>query len=167
MKYILTCIAFAICLSVSAQKLYLHDMQSGNYKSYDIGDKIEFIIKDQEGSVNGVITSFQKDGFTLNDSIKVKLSEIAALAKAGASYTVGRVLMIILGGYVMFIGVVYTVVGVVFTIYSPPAGIIIAAFSAGIGYGGYSIIKRQVQKARTKTIERQEIDNVHYRLIIE
>lgn len=168
MKYILTLLAFLICMSVNAQKMYLHEIESGNYKSFETGDKIEFMMKNHEGIVNGVITSFQKDGFTLNDTMKVKVSDVTALVKeGGGTYTLGRVLLIIVGGYILFVGTVYTVAGLVFIAIYPPVGIVGAILGASIGYGGYAIIKHQVRRSRNRTMTRKETDNIHYRLIIE
>ncbi|MES2560010.1 MAG: hypothetical protein V4590_09735 [Bacteroidota bacterium] len=168
MKYVFIFLTFLFCVSVHAQRLYLHDMENGNYKSYDIGDNIKLTMKGSDGIIEGTITSFQKDGFKLNDSLSIKISEIAALVKpGGGTYTVGRVLLIILGSYMVLTGTAYVIGGLFLTIEYPPAGIAIAIIGAGMGFGGYAIINRQIQKARNKSVVRQEMDNVHYRLYIE
>lgn len=169
MKYLFTFFTVLFFLSVSAQKLYLHDIESGNYKSYYQGDKIEFMTKDSAKVLKGTITSFQNDGFILNDTQQIKLSQIAALVKdgRGGGYTVGSALLIILGSYILLNGAIYTGAGIVVAMVYPEVGVPVAILSAAIGYGGYAIINRQVKKSKTRVMLRKDIDNIHYRLYIE
>lgn len=171
MKYLFVVLVCVFCAAAHAQRLYLNDIENGNYKSYDIGDHIEFTMTDSSRVVSGVISSFQRDGFTLNDTLKVKISQIATLVKpGGGNYTVGRVLLIVLGSYLLLSGVTYAIVGVAF-LAAPsnlaPVGVIALLFGAGMGAGGYAIINNQVKKARNKTTIRQPLDGIHYRLLVE
>lgn len=169
MKY-LVCLSLSILLGTKllAQKLYVNDIPDGNYTSYDIGDEIEFSLKNDSASYRGTITAFQKDGFTLNDTFQVQLSHInALLKKGGGTYGVGRVLLIVLGSYMVLNGSAYVILGVVAAMYVPPLGIGIALLGAALGGGGYAIINHQVKKAKQRSIIHKSIDNIQYRLFIE
>lgn len=151
-----------------AQKLYVNDIPNGNYTSYDIGDEIEFALKNDSVSYKGIITAFQKDGFTLNDTFQVHLSSInALLKKGGGTYGVGRVLLMVLGSYMILSGAGYVILGVVAATYITPLGVAIALVGAGLGAGGYAIINHQVKKSKQRTITHKSIDNIQYRLFIE
>ncbi|MES2778394.1 MAG: hypothetical protein V4651_00720 [Bacteroidota bacterium] len=169
MKQILLILMLIVSASVHAQKLYLNDIQNGSYNSYDIGDDIELMLKDDSmRTYKGSITSFQRDGFTLNDTLKVKLANIFAVTKAGGgSYTVGRVLLMILGSYMILTGAVYAISGLVIAVVYPPLGVVVAIIGAGIGVGGYAIVSHQVKKAKDKKILIKRIDNIDYRLLLE
>jgi hypothetical protein len=171
MKYLLFVLVCMLCAIAHAQRLYVNDIDNGSYRSYDIGDKIEFTVSDSASVFSGVITSLQHDGFTLNDSVKVKIAQITALVKpGGGKYSVGRVLLIILGSYLLLSGTVYTIAGaalVALPMRAESVGVVVLLLGAGMAGGGYAIIHKQVKKARSKTIIRQPMDNIHYRLFIE
>lgn len=171
MKYLFILLITLTCASVSAQKLYLHDIEGGNYVSYETGDRIECIIKDS-GIIKGVITSFQSDGFTLNGTRQVKLAQVTAVVKEGVlsgNYTAGQVLLTTLGTIVLLPGAFFAIGGIslITSTNETIAGIIFTVIGSAIGYGGYAIIRKQAKKSQSKVMLSKEIDTIHYRLFIE
>lgn len=169
MKYILLFFTLIIYTSMHAQLLYLHDIDSVKYNACNIGEKIELMLKDIPGTKKGIITSVQTDGLTLNDTLKVKLSDVTALVKDGnGGYTGERVHTIVIGSYLLYLGTFNFMLGTyLLTLpFKEGAGMVFILLGGGLGVGGYRVIKKQVKKARNKTTI-QLIDNIHYRLIIK
>lgn len=163
---------FMLSVQLSAQRLFVQDIVNGNYKSFDVGDKVELILLDSIKNVSGKITALQLDALVLNDTVLIKLSQIVGLVKnasaGGSGFSVGKVLLIVLGSYMMVVGTIYVITGAALVAYDEPQlGVVIFAAGAGIGVGGYAIVKRQLKRARSKTPVFILNDNIHYRLFIE
>lgn len=167
MKYYFTFLCFVITFSSFSQRLYLHDIENGNYKSYDIGEKIDLILFDSIKNVKGTITGFQADGIVLNDTSIVKLSQIAGVLKHTGKYTVGRVLLIVLGSYMMVTGLIYGIAGVSLIALKEPFGGIMIGVGAVLGIGGLAVVNKQVKKARGSDTLLKNNDNITYRLFVE
>jgi hypothetical protein len=171
MKYIgLFCVGLLSSLAGFGQKLIVNDIPNGNYQSYEVGDDISFLLTGDSTSYKGTITSFQKNGFTLNDTFPVQLPQIIALTKSGGgTYGVGRVLLIVLGSYMILSGSIYTIAGLAVATETgyAPLGAVIAVVGAGIGVGGYAIINSQVKRAKQRSVVSKNIDNVNYKIFIE
>ncbi len=167
MKYIVTCLLISLCLSSFAQRLFLHNIPSGNYRSYDIGDKINLILFDSTDNIQGKITALNKDEIVINDTSVVKLSQVAGILEYKGGVKVGRVLLVVLGSYLMVTGVIYTIAGIAVTTIEPQIGAVVMVIGAGMGVGGYVIVKKQSKKMKAGNIKVTNIDQVEHRLFIE
>lgn len=167
MKYIITFLLICSCFASFAQRLFLHHIPSGNYQSYDLGDKINLILFDSSTNIVGQITALTKDEIVINDTSVVKLSQVAGILTYRGGAKVGRVLLVVLGSYLIVSGVINTIVGLAVIPIEPQLGIAVVVVGAGMGVGGYAIVKKQSQKMKERGISVKNIDQAEYRLFIE
>ncbi len=167
MKYVITSLLICVCLTSFGQRLFLHHQPSGNYQSYDLGDKINLILFDSTHNIEGKITALRGDEIVVNDTSVVKISQIAGILEYKGGAKIGRVLLVIVGSYLVIVGTVYFIAGIVLLPSEPQFGVVGIVLGAGIGVGGFAIIKKQFKKMKSGNIKVKNIDNREYRLFIE
>jgi hypothetical protein len=162
--------ALILCSIGFAQRLYLHDIQDGNFKSFDVGDKISFQLFDSTQVIDGKITSFTANGFYINDSLKVEISQVASLLVQNRKGSTGpvsalRVLAVIGGSVLCIYGVGFVIGGIGVLLFESTVGLVVVVIGAAMITGGIAIIaKKQNRKSGFKE---KMIDNKQYRLLIE
>jgi len=158
-------VLLAFCFTVHAQKLYLHNIPNGNYKSFSKGDKIEIVVLDSTDSTKGVITAINENKIYLNNSSEgVDLNRVATVILSKKS-SFKRVALSALGGYIILQGTYLVIGGAIIAAFEPLLGVPLVVLGAGIGVGGFAIIKKQ---SRTKNqLNIAAIDNLNNRLFIE
>lgn len=164
-RYLLLYLLICSCAQLSAQRLYLHDVYNGNFRSYDLGDEIEVMLFNATDIVKGKIVGFTSNGFYLNDTTHIiHLNEVASIVSTRKS-GFARVVSGVAGGVLVFWGTIYVIGGVVLIWEEPTAGAGVVLIGAIMGTGGYLLIDKVANKKNAVKIK--TIDQVNLRLFIE
>ncbi len=152
--------------SVIAQRLYLHDMFNGNYRSYDAGDEIEIMLLDSANYTKGEITGMTATGIYLSTDQQhlIQLNQIATVVTKRRGVFV-RVVSGIAGAGILVVGTIYTIGGLISIAEEPALGAGVAIIGGIMATGGYLLIDKV---ARPKNVHKAlNVDNINYRLFIE
>jgi hypothetical protein len=166
MKPVILCLLLICSSPIFAQRLYLHDMFNGNYKSYDVGSKIELTLLDSTKKIEGRITTIDNNYFYVNDSIKVAIKQVASVIVGRNSGKAKRVLRIIGGSIMVIYGVPLTISGAaIIAVEEPVIGMAVLLIGSALTTGGIMIIVKQGKTMNHVT--QRIIDGENYRLFIE
>jgi hypothetical protein len=151
--------------NVFAQRLYVHDIQNGNYQSYIPSNKIVLYLLNSDIKTEGIIARLDSNSFTLRDGSIIPLSQIALILPPNKSKPIKRFFTLASGILMVTTGTVYFIGGAAILKDEPWGGTLIMITSAGIFAGGVWVLRKSKQ---IKThIPQQVIDNVNYRVYIE
>jgi hypothetical protein len=157
---------FITAVTANAQRLYIHDMLNGNYKSFGRGDRIEFTMLDSTSAIKGRISRIESDKFYIfGHTNAIKPSQVATLIlRRGAS--VGNVLAITGGSILIALATPAFIVGTTLIIIGEPEeGIITTLISGAIISVGTLIVVNQSRA--TKRVKQSVLDNKRWRLFID
>jgi hypothetical protein len=166
MKNVFIFIALFITgVTVNAQRLYIHDMLNGNYKSFGRGDRIEFTMLDSVAPIKGRITRIEREGFYINDgNTLIKPSAVASIILS-RGLNGGNVLGIIGGSILTAIGTPFLISSVVLLAEEPALGVIVLLASGSIVSLGTILIVNQSKKG--KQVRQTVFDEQRWRLFID
>lgn len=158
-------IALFVSANVFAQRLYVHDLKDGNYRSYEAGGKIVLFMLDSSQATHGTIAKLDSSGFYLKDGTYVRLNQIASIIPPDKAKSIVRVLAVIGGVLLMVGGTINFIAGASGLKEEPVLGAAVMVGSVGMFAGGVWVMRHS--KKVKKQIKQELIDNIHYSAFIE
>lgn len=165
MLRLLTFIALLCSANVFAQRLYVHEIQDGNYLSYGEGSRIRVLMLDSSNVTSGTISKLDSNAFYLKEGQYVQLRQIASILPYDKSKGVKRFFTAAVGVFCVATGTIYFIAGAAYIQDDAAVGLTAMAASAGLITGGLWLIKRN-KKLKTQ-VKQIFIDNVQYRVFIQ
>jgi hypothetical protein len=153
------------CTLLCAQRLYVHDIFNGNYRSYDIGDQIELVLLDSSKTIKAEITGLASDRLYLKDSGIVMLQQIAGVIERKSRVNPARILGFGAAYSLSFIGGLYAIGGIILVKTDPEIGVVSLGVG-GIMLGGGVLLLKKLNK-KGGLINQMTIDDTTHRIFVE
>lgn len=154
-----------VSTTVFAQRLYVHDIQNGNYQSYEKNSRIVLYMLDSSAVTRGTITNVYNNAISLSGDRHIEISQIASILPPDKAKPVKRFLGVVGGILLVTTGTIYFIAGAATLKDDPAVGAVAMVMSAGLFTGGVFLLKHS--KKAKQQVKQQVIDNVNYRIFIE
>jgi hypothetical protein len=154
-----------VSCNVFAQRLYVHEIQNGNYQSYEKGSRIVLFMLDSVHKTQGTIVKLDSTGFYLRDNTYIRLNQVASILPQGKGPAFRRFFSVVGGVLLVTSGSLYFISGVATLKEEPVLGSAVMLVSAGMVTGGIWLMRHS--KKQRKQVPQQIIDNINYRIFIE
>lgn len=151
--------------NVFAQRVYVHEIKNGNYRSYEKGSRIVLYLLDSSTKISGTVSKIEQDGFYLQDGTYIPVNQIASILPPNTTKSLKRFVSVVGGSILLFTGTIYFIAGAAGLKDEPVLGAGIMVASAGIFVGGMYILRKS--KITHKQVPQCIIDNITYRVFIE